>query len=217
MTLTGDCCSWSSQTPLQSKHNLKYTSSFRWLNVKALWVAEIASILISASGALIIMWNNSYKQGFHAHWALCRLLGQNLTRNTGNGIFLYSPASWPHCYVLNSFYLGFSVGKKPNRIHLRNFYWIKRMARGDKGRRAFIIVIDFYLHCTNIPMAMYWYVPVEKIRAICAMPRRTTASHVPVWNWAKETKISLCATGKGTDGAKIHTHTNSHFFMTQGY
>lgn len=125
-------------------------------------VAEIGSILISASKELIIMWNYSYKQGFHAYWPLRRLLAQNLPRNTENCIFLYSPASWPHSYVLNSFYLGFSVGKNPNRIHLRNFYWIKRMARGDKGRRAFTIIIDFYLHCTDIPMLMYWYVLVEK-------------------------------------------------------
>lgn len=104
------------------------------------------------------MWNYSYKQGFLAHWPLCRLLGQSLPRNT-EFVFLYSSDSWPHHYAHNSLYLGFSVWKKqiPNWIHLRNFNLIKRMTRGDKGGRVFFIIIDFYLHCTDKPMhTFYW-------------------------------------------------------------
>lgn len=52
------------------------------------------------------------------------------------------------------------------------------MTRGDKGRRAFVTRINFYLHCTGTPVSMYWSFLVGKT---CTMLWRTAAPQVPVW------------------------------------
>lgn len=92
-------------------------------------------------------------------------------------------------------------------MHLRNINLIKRMTRGDKGRRVFITRINFYLHCTDTPVPLYWCVLVGKT---CAVSWSTTTGTCE--SWAQETEISLWAAGKGTDGANIHTHTHIHTF-----
>lgn len=163
------------------------------------------------------MGNYSFKQGFLAHWLICRLPGQNQPINAEIA-FQHSSASWPHHYALNSFYLGFSLGKKPkilNWKHLGNINLIKRMTRGDKGRRVFITRINFYLLCPDTPVPTYWCVLVGKT---CAIRAGGHQHHRYLCELSKGDKNLTLSCRKGNRWCKhSHTNTNSHFFTTQGY
>lgn len=157
------------------------------------------------------MGNSSYKQGFLAHWLLCRLLGQNQPTNA-EIVFQYSSASWSHHYACNSFLLlGLLSREKTkilNWIHLRNINLIKRMTRGDKGRRVFITRINFYLHCTDTPVPMYWCVLVGKT---CAVLCRTPAPKVPVRAEQRRQK-SHSELQEREQMVQTFTHTYIHTF-----
>lgn len=158
------------------------------------------------------MGNHSFKQGFLAHWLLCRLLGQNQPINAEIA-FQHSSASWPHHYALNSFYLGFSLGKNPKTLnwkHLGNINLIKRMTRGDKGRGVFITRINFYLLCPDTPVPTYWCVLVGKTCAICAGGHQ---HHRYLCELSKGDKNLTLSCRKGNRWCKhSHTHTQIHTF-----
>jgi len=99
-------------------------------------------------------------------------------------------------------------------IHLRNFNFFKRMTRRDKGRRLFIIIADFYLHRTDNTYDCILTCSNGNKCAICILRRSRHCYHTYLLGTEqRRKKFSLSAGGKGTDGAKIHIHTNSHFFL----
>lgn len=97
-----------------------------------------------------------------------------------------------------------------NWIHLRNFNLIKRMTGGDKGRMVFNTIMHFYLHNTDTPMPMCWYVLVEKKPVQSVLCRRGHQYHTYLLGTEQRRQKSHSVLQEREQMVQKFTHTNSH-------